>query len=105
MDEAVPVENRAADPARRYEIDPVDYFASIKRCRGTGQAVVGAYHSHPRSEPVPSPSDAAEAFSGFLYVIAGPAVGDATLEIRAYCFVDGNFQPVRLVPDAEGTWT
>ncbi len=99
--EAVPVENRAPDPARRYEIDPRDFLAVIKRCRGTRRAVVGAYHSHPRSDPEPSAADLDEAFGGFLYVIAGPVGGTPPLQIRAYRLVDGNFRPIRLVPDPE----
>src|SRR5437762_193761 len=31
--EAVPASNGAADPTRRYEISPVDYFAQTRRCR------------------------------------------------------------------------
>src|SRR5688500_8341311 len=51
--EAVAAENVAVDPMRRYEIAPADYVAQIRRCRGRdGVAVVGAYHSHPRSAPV-----------------------------------------------------
>ena len=101
IDEAVPVANRAADPTRRYEIDPLDYLAAIKRCRGTPVAVVGAYHSHPRSSPEPSETDRGEAFSGFLYVIAGPVAGDLPQQIRAYRLEDGNFHTIRLVPDAK----
>src|SRR4051812_18363120 len=62
--EAIPVSNGAADPARRYEISPVDYFAQIRRCRRINAsqadnfAVVGAYHSHPRGGPEPSETDA-----------------------------------------------
>ena len=101
IDEALPVENRAADPARRYEIDPREYLAAIKRCRGTPQAVIGAYHSHPRSAAEPSESDLADAFSGFLYLIAGPVARDLLPPIRAYRLEDGNFRQVRLVLSAE----
>lgn len=101
IDEAVPVENRAADRVRHYEIDPRDYFAAIKRCRGTARAVVGAYHSHPRSAAEPSETDLAAAFADFLFVIAGPVAGDLPLLIRAYRMEQGNFRSIRLVPDAE----
>lgn len=99
--EAQPVDNRAGDPSRRYVIDPVDILAAIKRCRGSSTAVIGAYHSHPRSSAEPSESDRAEAFGSFLYVIAGPVAGDLPVPIRAYWFEDGNFRRVPLVPDAE----
>jgi proteasome lid subunit RPN8/RPN11 len=86
---------------RRYEIDPREHIAVIKRCRGTSSSVVGAYHSHPRSAPEPSPTDLAEAFTDFLYVIVGPAAGSRAGEIRAYRMIDGNFRAVELVPDPE----
>ena len=101
IDEALPAENCAGDPLRRYEIDPRTYIAAIKRCRGTSSEVLGAYHSHPRSAAEPSPTDLAEAFGDFLYVIAGPITAGSTPTIRAYRFRDRNFRPVELVPDPE----
>jgi proteasome lid subunit RPN8/RPN11 len=101
IDEAVAAVNCAGDPVRRYEIDPRDYIAAIKRCRGTPSSVLGAYHSHPRSAAEPSPTDLAEAFGEFLYVIAGPVIGEGVASIRAYRLIDGNFRPVELVPDPE----
>ena len=79
---AVPVENVASDPFRRYEIAPEAYLAEIRRCREQGGAVVGAYHSHPLTPPEPSPTDLEMAFSDFIFVIVGePAAGG---EVRAY---------------------
>ena len=63
--------------------------------------MLGAYHSHPRSAAEPSPTDLAEAFGDFLYVIAGPITAGSTPTIRAYRFRDRNFRPVELVPDPE----
>jgi proteasome lid subunit RPN8/RPN11 len=103
--EAVETANAADDPTRHYEIRPEDYFAQIKRCRtvsersGERYAVLGAYHSHPRSAPEPSPTDLAQAFEEFLYVIAGPSAGG--MEVRAYTLVNGTFEAVALVPVAE----
>jgi desampylase len=105
IDETVAVENRAADPTRRYEIDPGDYLGAIRRCRGTARSVIGAYHSHPRSAAEPSETDLAAAFADFLFVIAGPVAGDLPLLIRAFRMEGGNFRPVRLVPDAEDSTT
>lgn len=73
--------------ATRYLIDPEDHFAAIRSARTEGLEVIGAYHSHPSSAPVPSPSDVAEANSGsnFVYVI----VSLLTDAVRAYR-IDGS---------------
>jgi len=84
----------------RYLIDPEDHFAAIRAARSEGREVIGAYHSHPASAPVPSPTDIAEANNGsdFLYVIVSP-VND---EVRAYRCQDGAavFLPFALSPSA-----
>jgi [CysO sulfur-carrier protein]-S-L-cysteine hydrolase len=68
--------------ATRYLIDPEDHFTAIRSARAEGAEVIGAYHSHPATGPVPSRSDIAEADSGpdFLYVI----VSLVEEEVRAY---------------------
>jgi proteasome lid subunit RPN8/RPN11 len=73
--------------ATRYLIDPGDHFAAIRFARTEGLDVVGAYHSHPSSTPMPSATDIAEADSGpdFLYVIVSP-IGD---DVRAYRIEEG----------------
>jgi proteasome lid subunit RPN8/RPN11 len=91
--ESVPLENVAVDGMRRYQISPADYLAQIRRCRERGDvAVVGAYHSHPRSEAQPSPTDVDEAFEHFWFLIAGPVSADEPLQIHAYQLVDGRMQ-------------
>jgi proteasome lid subunit RPN8/RPN11 len=101
--EAVPLENRAADPMRRYQIAPADYVAQIRRCRARGDvSVIGAYHSHPWTAPEPSPTDTAEAFAHFWFLIAGPVSADASLQVRAYHLVEGNLREVPLVTQAGG---
>jgi proteasome lid subunit RPN8/RPN11 len=102
--EAVPCDNAAAEPLRRYEIAPEEYFGQIRRCRelADGLRVVGAYHSHPRSAPTPSATDLSESFSGFIYLIGGPADGSGRFTVRAYELQAGNLEPLPLVIDAEG---
>lgn len=81
----------------RYRIQPDDHFAAIRAARARGLDVIGAYHSHPASPPVPSRTDIEEAIAGpFLYVIAGRE-DDGQPGIRAWRLTDGNFVPVRLV--------
>jgi proteasome lid subunit RPN8/RPN11 len=87
--------NLAESPTTRYLIDPHDHLAAIRLARRGGLQVVGAYHSHPRSTAVPSATDALEAFSDFLWIIAG--LGTEPPELTAWTWSDGNFTPVPLV--------
>ena len=82
----------------RYLIDPQSHFAAIHAARSEGRNVIGAYHSHPASAPVPSATDIAEAngSSDFVYVI----VSLASDETRAYRYDGGTFTlcPLTLTP-------
>ena len=76
-----------APEATRYLVHPEDHFRAIKAARAEGLEVIGAYHSHPASDPVPSPTDIAEAGSSeFVYVIVS-LLND---EVRAYRFEEGH---------------
>ena len=83
--------------ATRYLINPEDHFAAIRSARTEGLEVIGAYHSHPSSAPVPSPTDVAEANSGsdFVYVIVS-LLDDA---VRAYRIDGGIYEPLALSPE------
>ena len=76
--------NVATDRACRYTIDAAEHFAVIRQARQQQLDVIGVYHSHPRSAPVPSATDRAEAFENFLFVIAGRGA-EWKLSIRAAC--------------------
>lgn len=86
----------------RYVIEPEDHFAAIRGARATGEAVVGFYHSHPSSEPVPSPTDEQEAaYAGHCYLIVSPGGQGAAPQVRGFRLDDGgNFTEVKLVPFA-----
>ena len=83
--------------ATTYLIDPAEHLAVMKRARAEGRAVLGAYHSHPRSPAVPSPTDLAEAhYEEFLYVIV--SLASPAPDVRGYRLMGRNFVPVSLVP-------
>ncbi len=92
-----PCRNVAADPARRFEIDPAALIAAYRRARAGGPAPVGCYHSHPTGIAAPSPRDAADAAAdGALWLIVA---GDRVTGWRAVAdgAIHGRFEPVRLV--------
>jgi proteasome lid subunit RPN8/RPN11 len=93
--DAVPARNLAA-VATRFLVDPQDHFDALRAARSRGLEIVGFYHSHPHTSPVPSPTDRAEAsYPGHLYLIVGLA--GETPDVRLFRLVDGNFLQVRFV--------
>ena len=97
--EARPAANLSPDP-NRYELDPRVHVAAIRDTRGSGREVVGFYHSHPHSAPVPSARDLAEStYPELVHVIVGfvraREEGDRA-EIRAYRLLGDRFREVRL---------
>ena len=89
----VPTANGDASPTR-YTIPAAQHFAALRLARAEGLAVIGAYHSHPRGPAEPSATDAATAFPGFVFAIAGLAPEP---HVRGWQFADGNFVELRLV--------
>jgi proteasome lid subunit RPN8/RPN11 len=75
----------------RFLIDPKDHIDARREARARGLDVVGFYHSHPHSAPVPSPTDLAEAsYADHLYLIVGLA--DEPPHARLYRLEDGGFR-------------
>ena len=69
--ESVRARNLSDDPSR-FLIDPKDHFDARRRASSRGLDVVGFYHSHPHSAPLPSPTDVAEAaYPDHLCLIVG----------------------------------
>jgi desampylase len=87
VERAVAARNVAVEPTR-YEVAPEDHFTAVRAARSDGLEVIGAYHSHPASPAVPSPTDRDAAFGGFLFVIASPVPRP---HLRAWELRHGNF--------------
>jgi len=95
IESATSARNVAETPATRYLIEPADHFSAIRAARRAGLEVIGAYHSHVRSLPVPSATDSSEAHPEFLYLIV--SLADCRRRIRAWRMEGGNFVPVAFV--------
>ena len=77
-----------------YQVDPVEHIAAVKAVRARGRRILGAYHSHPTSEAVPSATDVAEAYygDGFLYFIV--SLGSEPPDVRAFRLEEGRLASV-----------
>lgn len=94
---AVRARNLRPGPTQ-FLVDPADHFSAIRQARTAGLDVVGVYHSHIGSAPVPSETDLNEAtYSEFLYLIVSQTGPDAAHDIRGYKFTADGFEPVTLV--------
>lgn len=89
----VPTVNRARQPARTFEVDPVVHIALLRSLRqqeeapGPRRYLIGHYHSHPDGEAVPSARDLAQAMEpGAVWVIAATSA-TGTGEVRAWLAV------------------
>lgn len=85
---AVECENVAPAPdrQRRFEIDPRIVIEEERQARAEKEGVVGFYHSHPASDPVPSEVD--RRYMGLwpdsVWLIAGPAGDGEGVALRAW---------------------
>ena len=96
VEEAVPARNLKAS-ATRYEVDPEDHFALIRRVRHEGRAIVGAYHSHPSTAAAPSQTDIAEAHDEALVHVIVSLRDQPRVEVRAFRIAAGLAREVPLV--------
>jgi proteasome lid subunit RPN8/RPN11 len=72
IEEARPTANVAADPRRRFEIDPQALIDAHREAREGGPQIVGYYHSHPAGPVEPSATDRARAaHDGSVWAIVG----------------------------------
>ena len=90
-----PVRNAAASPLR-YEMDPKDQLRVFEALDDAELDVGAIYHSHTRSEPLPSQTDINLAFyPDALYVILGVKDADRD-DVRAWRIVDGKVSEAAL---------
>ncbi len=73
---------------RRYVIDPREQLALSKELQGTGQDILGYYHSHPNHPAEPSEFDRSHAWPWWSYLILS-IVNRKPAELRAWILDEG----------------
>jgi proteasome lid subunit RPN8/RPN11 len=80
--EARRTRNLSESNRTRFEIDPKGHIDARRDARLRGLDVVGFYHSHPQSEPIPSQTDLAEAsYPDLFHLIVRPLPERANLRL------------------------
>jgi [CysO sulfur-carrier protein]-S-L-cysteine hydrolase len=91
----LPARNLLAS-ATAYEIEPAELFELFRRMRGEGLDHLGIYHSHPRGDNAPSPTDIERAFyPEAAYFILSP-LANATRPVRAFHIAQGQARELTL---------
>ncbi|GAB4510498.1 MAG: hypothetical protein OHK0046_07460 [Anaerolineae bacterium] len=89
--DVLPMANIAQDPEHHYRIADEDIARHYPK-------LIGIYHSHPASEPLPSPTDVREAWSGgTVYLIVG--LRGTHPAYSAWWFEHGRARPVHIHVD------
>src|SRR3712207_3182150 len=88
------VRNSAASPLR-YELDGMEQYRIQTAIEDAGHELGAIYHSHTRSDPIPSQTDINLAFyPDSLYVIVGVKAEEP--DVRAWRIVDGRYDEAEL---------
>ena len=91
-----PVPNAAEERSARYEMAPAEMWAARRSAAADGFEVLGFYHSHPRTAPVPSSYDVERAYyPDAIYAIVGPSAAEP--RVRAFRISGGNVEEVEVV--------
>ena len=93
-----PVANVAERREASYEMAPAEMWAARRRAAASGLDVLGFYHSHPRTTPVPSSYDIERAYyPDAVYLIVGPP---PRFDARAFRIAGGRADEIEVVRDA-----
>ena len=93
-----PLRNVAPRPEVTYEAAPEELFEAQRGMRARGEALVGVYHSHPRSsDPAPSRTDVRLAFypEAFYFIIGFGEGGECVLRAFRISEREGCWEPAR----------
>lgn len=98
IDTIIPIKNMHANPSYAFAFDPAEWTAAYFEMQTNRQSLVGLFHSHPRTDAIPSSSDT----DGFLpaselsYWIVSLRNIDAP-HVQPYGRTQGEFVPLQLV--------
>jgi proteasome lid subunit RPN8/RPN11 len=56
-----PIPNRSATPEQHYDMEPNALLKTYKDIDAVGEMLLAVYHSHPKSDPIPSQTDIRDA--------------------------------------------
>ena len=93
------IHNNHADPKHAYSFDPMEWIDAYFTAQKNRQSIIGFFHSHPSTPPIPSEYDVSGFWSGdssFTYWIISLSSPDHPV-IQPYCQISSVFHPLTLI--------
>ena len=99
-EQVIPLPNIASEPQYNYHMDDKALLKVFYEAERSQREIIGFYHSHPRTEPIPSPTDTKLAnYPDTAYVIVGLRNGEARL--AAWSIKRNQVAPIKLIVSAD----
>lgn len=83
-----PLKNVDPEPITRYQGDPQQQLDALREIDDNGWDLLAIYHSHPATQPYPSPTDVARAFYPDSIYLLISLMNPEQAKVRAYRIVD-----------------
>ncbi|GMK39607.1 hypothetical protein PCCS19_26610 [Paenibacillus sp. CCS19] len=96
IDTIHPIANAHPHPLSSFSFDPAGWISALYRLQRNNQQLVGYYHSHPRSLPIPSSSDSLGTMSQAGAITLIVSFSTSQPNMRAYWKPSDEWLPVAL---------
>jgi proteasome lid subunit RPN8/RPN11 len=97
---AIPISNIADMPQTHYQINPSEQIKALKQIDTNSLEWLGIYHSHPKSPPIPSPTDVADCADITLkHIII--SLKDSKPKLKAWQIHKTSVIPIDLIFDTQ----
>lgn len=93
----IPIDNHAPDKQRGFLITHHDLNIHLPQIRAEGLSLIGFYHSHPNTPPIPSPTDMRDLDNGLQLPHAIISISHRQAYIQAWIVSNGRADPVEWV--------
>ncbi len=96
----IPIDNISENPALHYQMEPTQLLQALKSIDEQEQQLLAIFHSHPNSDPIPSPTDVAEwQYPKAIQLII--SLKHYPPRLQAWEIKDGQVNPVDIVIDTQ----
>jgi desampylase len=103
VDSVIAGANLHPTPRRHFLLDAATLLRADAAARASGRAIVGFYHSHPRSVAVPSQADRHESWPDHIMLIIGTTRGGLRYACAWIIDRDGALRPVTIKPESSSS--